>query len=150
MMQFTTQFQSYLYGIEIYWLRFPSSLFRLFQSYLYGIEIMSEEQLKQLKFSFNRTFMELKYGYAFPRYAGMGVSIVPLWNWNGYTECRSHAHHQSFNRTFMELKYWKKDYYTSIRPFQSYLYGIEIWKMRGSVVLNVSFNRTFMELKCKC
>ena len=31
-----------------------------------------------------------------------------------------------FNRTFMELKYWKKDYYTSIRPFQSYLYGIEI------------------------
>ena len=98
------QFQSYLYGIEIFQTpcaQNPSCCFNrtfmelklqtdaqtsiasLFQSYLYGIEIAINPLVGGALVSFNRTFMELKWVSMRANRAKILIS---------------------FNRTFMELK----------------------------------------------
>ena len=97
----------------------------MFQSYLYGIEIAEVGVSRHTSQSFNRTFMELKWGISFYKQSSFAcfnrtfmelkfksyihtgitvrVSIVPLWNWN--TGCDYlFEFTASFNRTFMELK----------------------------------------------
>ena len=105
------------------------------------------QQRKKSFFSFNRTFMELKWRMADVCDKDRQVSIVPLWNWN-MTRAALSANGKGFNRTFMELKSLSNALNSSSkRSFQSYLYGIEItgrWTRRTPIEC---FNRTFMELK---
>ena len=98
---------------------------------------------------FNRTFMELKFMCANVLSSYIGVSIVPLWNWNwhiAWVDARkgsvsivplwnwnafakfSAVSLASFNRTFMELKCMRAVGRSRNVGFQSYLYGIEICK----------------------
>ena len=74
--------------------------------------------------SFNRTFMELKGGFALLPYPGSMVSIAPLWNWKRWWPDRRRPVPR-FNRTFMELKgpFFYRIFITL--TFQSHLYGIE-------------------------
>ena len=51
-----------------------------FQSYLYGIEIKVLQDMQNSSNRFNRTFMELKYQNIAPLLPSVTVSIVPLWN----------------------------------------------------------------------
>ena len=53
--------------------------------------------------SFNRTFMELKYGCNSSYLSATRVLIVPLWNWNTLLD-KDGKPKAGFNRTFMELK----------------------------------------------
>ncbi len=118
-------FQSYLYGIEIWWLSSSWDNFSLFQSYLYGIEIIAS------------IFSDIC----------STVSIVPLWNWNISVMQYQKIITICFNRTFMELKWRKRDVYLPASLFQSYLYGIEMIVIVTNIKSSVCFNRTFMELK---
>ena len=56
-------------------------------------------------FSFNRTFMELKYPNMHQKNHPHIVLIVPLWNWNFPCALLISLIWSGFNRTFMELKY---------------------------------------------
>ena len=51
-----------------------------FQSYLYGIEIVDASADASYTDSFNRTFMELKCVSVVSLKDNRDVSIVPLWN----------------------------------------------------------------------
>ena len=164
----------------------------LFQSYLYGIEIdltptsawVSSVSIVPLwnwnkvmvvslilpHYSFNRTFMELKFKNNRTMAKRVKVSIVPLWNWNkrDYLSILSaicvsivplwnsnvrtiktgRRRSYGFNRTFMELKWGLLTYLRIVLQFQSYLYGIEMDMAHGVIGFRTgSFNRTFMELK---
>ena len=48
--------------------------------------------------------MELKSKGRQAVMGGTEVLIVPLWNWNVFTQQQLDAAGKSFNRTFMELK----------------------------------------------
>ena len=53
--------------------------------------------------SYNRTFMELKFGGETVTGTAENVIIVPLWNWNEH-DTNISILFLSYNRTFMELK----------------------------------------------
>ena len=91
--------------------------------------------------------MELKSNIAATLDAGMGVLIVPLWNWNS-TVFKDRLEKASFNRTFMELKLirWRRNTTVNavlIVPLWNWN-RIELRILRRQ---HYGFNRTFMELK---
>ena len=121
------------------------------QSYLYGIEIQ-KNRLRNW------------------RATSTTVSIVPLWNWNGFLSPKALRLNVCLNRTFMELKLCHRGavsyyYNVSIVPLWNWnvsaLYWsrlaafvsiVPLWNWNFSIFLILftceCLNRTFMELKC--
>ena len=97
----------------------------LSQSYLYGIEICIALERLRLTGSLNRTFMELKWGWAVHR-ASLTGSQSYLYGIEMRGDLCCGAAGRCLNRTFMELKFDLSGVISAIDGSQSYLYGIEI------------------------
>ena len=123
------------------------------------------------EYSFNRTFMELKYCLAMRVLRQCKVLIVPLWNWNAERKSLALAEEvvlivPLWNWNGWAVNIWRWDKSVLIVPLWNWNNLWDIWERRATFVLIVPlwnwnnfqadmhiwlqcFNRTFMELKSR-